>query len=188
MNMNDFLNIDYLKHGNARQQKVYDILQQTQIMKLLSIYQPILVGTIPIGIDLESSDLDIICEVKNEDIFQQHLQCLFKSYPFFCQKKKANYVVATFNYKDIKIEIFGQNIPTTKQNGYQHMLIEHRLLTILGPTFKNKLKTLKKNGLKTEPAFTKILKIDGDPYKELLQLGKLSDLDLKNRFSHLQSP
>jgi hypothetical protein len=183
--MNHFLNIHYLKRGNARQQKVYELLQKTQIMKKLSIYQPILVGTIPIGIDLESSDLDIICEVKNEVTFQKHLQAMFKSYPCFCQKKKANYVVATFHYKDTQIEIFGQNVPTIKQNGYRHMLIEHRLLTILGPTFKSNLKTLKKNGLKTEPAFIKLLNIDGDPYKELLLLDNLTNIELQIRFSHL---
>jgi hypothetical protein len=49
------------------------------------------------------------------------------------------------------------------------MLIEHRLLLKHGEAFKNKVIELKQNGLKTEPAFAKLLGIEGDPYEELLK-------------------
>ena len=37
-------------------------------------------------------------------------------------------------------------------------------------------------GFKTEPAFGKLLKLN-DPYQELCDLNKLSDLDLLNKFA-----
>lgn len=37
------------------------MMSQYQIMEILQEFDPILVGTFPINIDIETSDLDIIC-------------------------------------------------------------------------------------------------------------------------------
>ncbi|MGV2488720.1 UNVERIFIED_CONTAM: DUF4269 domain-containing protein, partial [Bacillus mycoides] len=57
----NFDNIEYLQHGNNRQRQAYSILTNNQILSKLKQFDPILVGTIPINIDIENSDLDIIC-------------------------------------------------------------------------------------------------------------------------------
>jgi hypothetical protein len=57
-----FDTIDYLKTGNARQQRAYDVLTNHRILAQLAPFSPVLVGTIPINIDIESSDLDVICQ------------------------------------------------------------------------------------------------------------------------------
>jgi hypothetical protein len=51
------------------------------------------------------------------------------------------------------------------------MLIEHSLLTEKGEHFRQEIIKLKRQGLKTEPAFAKLLGLDGDPYKAILKLG-----------------
>ena len=43
----------------------------------------------------------------------------------------------------------GQDIPTSHQNGYRHMVIEHRILKLMGSTFRNNVIQYKKQGLKT---------------------------------------
>lgn len=43
------------------QQKAYQVITDHAILEKLAQYNPILVGTIPINIDIEESDLDIIC-------------------------------------------------------------------------------------------------------------------------------
>ncbi|WP_394370273.1 DUF4269 domain-containing protein [Zobellia barbeyronii] len=45
-----------------------------QILEKLKEYNPILTGTIPIGIDLPESDLDIICYCKDHSTFSFFLQ------------------------------------------------------------------------------------------------------------------
>ncbi|WP_413531822.1 DUF4269 domain-containing protein [Empedobacter brevis] len=49
------------------------------------------------------------------------------------------------------------------------MLIEAKILEKLGKDFKNKIIELKRKGYKTEPAFSKLLEVQGDPYLALLE-------------------
>ncbi|MRX78845.1 DUF4269 domain-containing protein, partial [Pedobacter petrophilus] len=56
-----FDDIKYLQFGNTRQQQAYAALMNNKILSKLIKFNPILVGTIPINIHLENSDLDIIC-------------------------------------------------------------------------------------------------------------------------------
>ena len=69
----DFKDIEYLKEGNTRKQRSYEILKKINIFNLLSKYNPILVGTIPIDIDIENSDLDIVCKVEDFKKFEELL-------------------------------------------------------------------------------------------------------------------
>jgi len=64
--MINFLDISYLQLGNERQKKAYQVLTDNEIIEKLAPYHPILVGTIPINIDIENSDLDIIFEVSDK--------------------------------------------------------------------------------------------------------------------------
>jgi len=78
--------------------------------------------------------------------------------------------IAEFKTEKFLFEIFGQNIPTEKQNAYRHMIIENRILNEKGVDFKHKIIELKSEGLKMEPAFAKLLGLEGNPYTELLKL------------------
>lgn len=172
--MTNFKNIEYLKQGNAKQQKAYKALVKLGVFEKLKNYSPLLTGTIPIEIDLPQSDLDIICECYNHGEFTELLTSLFGENKGFNIKTHQRFglkaTVCQFWFKDFEIEIFGQNRATEKQNAYQHMLIEHRILQEKGAEFKAEIIALKTKGLKTEPAFAKLLKLEGNPYEELLKL------------------
>src|SRR5690606_16205825 len=88
-------------------------------------------------------------------------------------------LLTTFSYHDIGFEVFWQSTASVKQRGYLHFLIEERLLKIGGNSFVEKVKKARMNGLKTEPAFTKVLGLSGDPYEELLIILKKSNQELK---------
>lgn len=77
---------------------------------------------------------------------------------------------ANFFINDFEFEIFGQNIPTELQNAYRHMLVEHKILQEAGGDFRTQIIELKRQGYKTEPAFAKLLALQGDAYEELLKL------------------
>jgi len=141
-------------------------------MYLLKGYTPILAGTIPLGIDIADSDLDVLCYWKDKNTFINTLESSFSGMEKFCLKDYSIdnilTVKANFFLDGIEVEIFGQNIPVKEQYGYRHMVIEHRILGQHGDDFLKAIIRLKQQGLKTEPAFAKLLGLAGDPYKELL--------------------
>ncbi|KAA0127846.1 DUF4269 domain-containing protein [Chryseobacterium sp. SN22] len=169
--MIDFNNIDYLKNGNERQKQAYDVLSGFRLFEKLKAWSPVLAGTIPIGIDIEESDLDVICEVKDEMEFERFLAGYFSEFNIKVESFEINgekAVVANFMLEGFIIEIFGQNKPVIEQNAYRHMMAEYRILQEKGEGFRNEIIALKKQGFKTEPAFGILLGLE-NPYKDLLK-------------------
>lgn len=179
----DWKDITYLKDGSPTQSEAYKCLFNLNIFEILKEYTPILTGTIPIGISIDSSDLDIACRYFDPDRFENFLITNFGNQLDFKveQKEKAGYwiVVANFIFQGFKIEIYGALFPVASQNSYRHMQIEHRVLQLLGDDFRKEIIKLKQEGLKTEPAFTKLLKLEGDPYQKLLDVELYSDNQIK---------
>lgn len=168
----DFDSIEYLQKGNGRQKQAYSTLSENQILSKLKPYDPILVGTIPINIDIGSSDLDIICNFVDKQEFQKSIIDNFSCEKDFSIKEQLNSdtstIVANFVIDDFEIEIFGQDIPTKQQFAYKHLIVEHILLKEYGEKLRQQVIELKKAGHKTEPAFGLALGLVGDPYIELL--------------------
>jgi hypothetical protein len=171
--MTDFTSIEYLKTGNQKQVQAFEVLSQNKVLINLAQFDPILVGTIPINIDIKNSDLDIICYWKNKPNFIAKLNTLFGNQNEFRIREtpidNQETVIANFKINDFEIEIFGQNIPTKNQNGYKHMIIEYEILKTKGENFRLEIIKLKQNGYKTEPAFVFLLGLNGDSYSELLK-------------------
>jgi len=167
-----FLDTAYLKSGNEKQIKAYRVLTENDIIEKLAKYNPILVGTIPINIDIKNSDLDIICYVQDMKNFRNDLAHHFNQEKDFVisENAKLHSLKANFFIDEFEIEIFGQSIPTENQNAYRHMLIEYQILLKKGEGFRQQIIELKNQGYKTEPAFAKLLGLDGNPYEELLKL------------------
>lgn len=169
--MIDFTKLDYLKIGNEKQIRAHEVLTKYKIFDILDYYSPILAGTIPIEIDIEESDLDIICEVKDKVEFEKFLIQAFKDFDLKIEILNINNeksLVCNFKLEEFPIEIFGQNKPTTQQNAYLHMIAEYKILQEKGEEFKQKIIDLKKQRMKTEPAFGKLLHLE-NPYEDLLK-------------------
>ncbi len=171
MNWHD---LTYLLKGTARQQAAHAAIQSCRIMDHLAQFNPVLVGTIPINIDLPNSDLDIICAVKESqtESFLSKISTHFGHHQNFYTEQKlirgVEVCLVRFRHADFDFEIFAQDVPVEKQYAYRHMVIEDQLLKKEGDEFRRKILTLKKKGYKTEPAFAKLLGLKGDPYEELL--------------------
>ncbi|RZK53543.1 MAG: DUF4269 domain-containing protein [Pedobacter sp.] len=170
--MVDFGNISYLTNGNERQKQAYKVLVKHHIFDILAEFEPVLTGTIPIEIDIPDSDLDICCYWKNSEEFYNLLKKSFSEHKdFFLSETLVNgqkTIIANFKVDGFEMEIFGQNIPTKKQNAFKHMLIEHKILLEKGEEFRRSIVELKLKGYKTEPAFAKLLGLKGNAYLELL--------------------
>lgn len=168
-----FDDIKYLKNGNNRQRQAYSILTNNQVLIKLKQFDPILVGTVPLNIDIENSDLDIICYFEDKEYFQNFIKNKFGNENKFTIRElrslSSSAIVANFFLNDFEVEIFGQNIPTKQQFAYRHLIVEHKILNKYGEKFRQKIVDLKRQGHKTEPAFALALGLTGDPYKELLK-------------------
>lgn len=173
----DFLaGIDYLMQGNTRQQEACRVLRRLRMMEVLEEYHPVLVGTIPIDVDIPGSDLDVICRVEegDRDVFESLLKRTFggcEGFDYAAREVEGlSRQVGRFRYEGWALEIFGQPVPVEAQNGYRHMVVEHRLLQLLGDQGKEAIRRLKLQGFKTEPAFAQLLQLEGDPYRVLLDM------------------
>ncbi|MCY0969931.1 DUF4269 domain-containing protein [Chryseobacterium wangxinyae] len=174
--MIDFTKLTYLKVRNERQTRAYEVLTKYRIFQVLESYSPILAGTIPLEIDIDGSDLDIICELDftfEEDFLDDiSFSKMIPSnadvkveYPIINGEKS---ITINFMLEEFSIEIFAQNKPTIQQNAYLHMIAEYKILKEKGEDFKQKIIELKKKGIKTEPAFGILLNLE-NPYEDLLK-------------------
>lgn len=170
----DWKNPSYLETGNERQRHAYAALLELKIFSRLAPFDPVLTGTIPIGIDIETSDLDIVCRTPSPTLFQQTIRRHYhRQKDFTLTEKTINEIpstIARFRYKEFLIEIFGQPLRVEQQAAYRHMVVEHKILEQKGEAFKAKIIALKTKGTKTEPAFAHCLGLTGDPYAALLKL------------------
>ncbi|NLC65985.1 MAG: DUF4269 domain-containing protein [Clostridium sp.] len=181
MKSRNWKDVSYLKSGSLKQKKVYKLLKTSGTLKILSDYNPLLVGTIPIEIDTENSDIDIVCEVYNFAKFEDILKENFNKYKHFkLRYKKRNIIICNFWIDSFEVEIYGTNNKSEKSDGYRHMIVESRILSLYGNDFKKKVIQLKKEGIKTEPAFARLLNLKGNPYEELLLFENYTDEEIEN--------
>ena len=172
----NFTDWNYLINGTQRQQSVFQVLEVLKLRQLFVEYQPILVGTIPIKIDIPSSDIDILICAKDLIEMESLFKKLFSTFDHFFSRyfevQNKLSLTCSFDFMGEKIEIFAQDCPTTLQYGYLHMIIEHHVLQREGESFRQKILDLKRNGIKTEAAFCQLLSLDGDPFESLLNYGR----------------
>jgi hypothetical protein len=164
-----------LKNGNLKQQDAYTAIMELNILDDLAHYSPLICGTIPLDIDHTKSDIDIVLEAKGLPTLMTSLKRLYGHLPEWKSTQKIireNHVLVTsFYFKGFEFQLFGQNVPTKEQYAYLHMLIEWKILQE-NPEWKEKIRQMKKDGIKTEPAFCFLLQLDGDPYEALLHYGR----------------
>jgi hypothetical protein len=177
--------IAYLGDGNERQRAAYGALESLGVMHILGAFSPVLVGTIPIGIDVQTSDLDIVCEAQDLVAFERRVIEAFGQGEGFRVRRKwikgVPSVVANLRHGGFEVEIFGQPQPVAEQHAYRHMVVEARLLAIGGEEARREIRRLKASGLKTEPAFARYFGLAGDPFEVLLELSRLGEEELRDR-------
>jgi hypothetical protein len=145
-------------------------------------------GTPPLGIDIPGSDIDVICSVSDLGAFAQRIwgscseRAGFRMWQWADGDKN---VVATFEAKGWRFELFATLHPLATQVAVRHVEIEARLLIRGGKQFKTAVQAARLGGLKTEPAFAAVLGLEGNPYQALLDLHSMKDEQLNDLFSRV---
>ncbi|MDQ0512489.1 DUF4269 domain-containing protein [Ancylobacter amanitiformis] len=164
-----------------------DALHASQALQWLAAFDPHVAGTLPLGVAVAGSDIDILCHAPDPDLFGQ------VAWRHFAQERAFSLhqwthgeraVIARFDSHGWPFEIFGSRRPVREQVGWRHFEVEERLLALGGETFRAAIRVLRGDGLKTEPAFARALGLDGDPYAALLALHARDDAELLKRIDH----
>ena len=182
MKQRNWHKISYLQYGNKKQQSAFETLTNHNIIRLLEPFNAVLVSTICVDVDIDNSDLDIICQHHDIQQFKNIVKENFGNYPNFKQwlrKPDLKESVSCFEVDAFEVEIFSSTLPVRSQPAYRHLSMMDRVLQFGGESLRKKVKELKRSGLKTEPSFAKILSLTGDPYLAFLELEKLNDSQLK---------
>ena len=175
--------LTYLLRGTATQKAAYRALEALQIFPRPRPFAPVLAGTVPLDIDVPGSDLDVVCHAKDVSAFAQRLHETFGHCADFVLRREIldglPAVIGSFAFQGFPVEIFGQPCPVARQAAFRHLVVEDRLLRYGGEEMREKIRRLKSQGFKTEPAFAVAFGLAGDPYHTLLRLEELSEEQLK---------
>ncbi|GAA1182181.1 DUF4269 domain-containing protein [Nesterenkonia xinjiangensis] len=134
------------------------------------VHEWALAGTLPIGVDVEGSDLDVLIHAEDIDAVHQAMRGRFAHRAGFAtwRHSREDAWCAAFEEEGFLVELFIQAMPVAQQRAHRHMLAERRLLRAHGTPLRDQVRALKSQGIKTEPAFARALGIPGDPYTALL--------------------
>ncbi|MGO4339158.1 DUF4269 domain-containing protein [Labrys sp. KB_33_2] len=153
-------------------------LRATKLLELLHAYDPHIAGTPPLGVDLPTSDIDILCHAPDTLAFTRTVWETLAGAPAFSIHQwigGGRPVIATFTAEGWCFEIFASPQPVAEQAGWRHFVAERRLLTLGGALFRSRVMHHREAGLKTEPAFAAALGLKRDPYQALLDLERQKD-------------
>jgi hypothetical protein len=155
-----------------------EALRRSAVLDLLAEFHPQVVGTLPLDLAVEGSDIDIVCQIRDADSFSALLWLHFGSKPDFTLYQwlaQPQPVIASFIHDSWPIEIFGSSEPVERQSGWRHFAVERRLLALAPSSFHDAIMRHRHAGMKTEPAFAKVLGLAGDPHKAMLELADKSE-------------
>ncbi|MEA1675127.1 DUF4269 domain-containing protein [Nitrospirillum sp. BR 11163] len=155
-----------------------DALARTGIVEALAAFGPRVAGTPPLGLDLPSSDIDILCHARDAAAFAKALWALgaeWEGFTLHQWRQAPRPVIGRFRAHGWAFEVFGSPDPVEMQAGWRHFMVEARLLALGGPGLRAAVMAARLAGLKTEPAFAQVLKLRGEPYAALLLLAAAPD-------------
>jgi hypothetical protein len=148
------------------------------ILDVLRNCDPHVAGTLPLGIDVPGSDIDILCHAADAEAFTQLVWSAFGQQAGFSIRQwtgKERPVIAAFEAHGWAFELFGHPSPVPVQRGWRHFEVERRLLALGGAPFRHAVMERRRQGAKTEPAFADSLHLEGDPYTALLEIHSCDD-------------
>lgn len=151
---------------------------------LLDGFNPALVGSYPVGLALEGSDLDYVCDAYDLEAFATTAIEAFGDLDnFTCEMKNmrggASCVVTFESPNGYPVEIVAQPRPTGQNYGYLRMLVTARLVAFVGKSGQENLLKLKKGGASTDVALMTLFGIDEDISTLYAHMATLDDTALK---------
>ncbi|WP_407152577.1 DUF4269 domain-containing protein [Bradyrhizobium sp. ORS 86] len=157
-------------------------ITNSAVTTTLGPFDPRVVGTLPLGLAVPGSDIDIVCHAADLNAFAavvwEHYH-LADGFVLYRWRSGTSPAIARFMWDGWPFELFGDTRPVEEQSGWLHFEVERRLLALDDGRLRQAVGTQRGAGMKTEPAFAAVLGIGGDPYRGLLELAAASDAELR---------
>jgi predicted metalloenzyme YecM len=164
-------------------------LKSLRLGELFLENYPLVVGTLPLGISVAGSDIDVVMESSDFEHTHGELKKAYGKFDefelFSSRNDQGGYLCCRFKVHNTQVEFFVQDKHPTLQRGYNHYNIEEQLLKVGSEEFRLKLVEQRKQGIKTEQSYCNVLGISGDPFINLLSWSNLSDLSAAKRLQTL---
>jgi len=144
-----------------------------RLFRDLEPFHPTLVGSYPLGLQVDGSTLDIACACDDLDTFEHRLRATLTALGVAgarIERRALPAVVAAFNLGELDIAISGQATPIHAQTEFRHLVLEGQLLLHGGAELRARVRERKRGGARTEPAFADVLGLAGDPHAAMLEL------------------
>jgi hypothetical protein len=152
------------------------------VLDLLAGFDPRIAGTLPLGVSIAGSDIDILCHAPDPNNVADRLWQSRERLPaltLWRWMSGSRPLVATFSIGDWPVEVFASPVEVDRQEGWRHFVVERRLLELADEELRERVLALRQGGAKTEPAFATVLGLSGDPYAELYRLSHAPDAELR---------
>ena len=174
------LRLSSRRHVIDKVAQAREAIQDSRVLDLLQDYSPRVVSTIFVGLDTRDSDVDIVCCYESQDKFVETFSVAFETHEDFSLKVYPGHVVGRFWACGFEIEVYSCAEAVHSQNAYRHYRVMERLVELGGDEFMDRIRALKRAGLKTEPAIARALGLAGDPYEAVLRLEGRSRSELQD--------
>ena len=174
--------IAYLKLGSDRQQAAFITVIELDLFSVLADDDPLLTGTLPLGLDLPDTDLDVICQVEDFAEFSVVMRAVYGEYDEFEYAESLHggipSAACSFRYNKFRVKIVGQPIPTREQDAYRRTTAAARLLRMAGETALEEVRRLRATGMQTNLAVSAYFRLEGEPERALAELANASAEEL----------
>lgn len=117
-------------------------LEITGLLDRLAGFDPHVVGTPPLGLDLAGSDIDIVCHAPDPDVVARLMWDHFgdrQQFLLWRWRAGDRPVVACFTAAGWPFEVFAAPRPVAEQAGWRHFRVEQRLLARGGEALRRAL-------------------------------------------------
>lgn len=151
------------------------------VLDLLARFDPRIAGTLPLGVSLPGSDIDILCHAPEAN---DVADCLWEAREQLAGLVLRRWIsggrplVAAFAIDRWPVEVFASPVEVDRQAGWRHFVVERRLLELAGEPLRQRVLELRRAGARTEPAFAAALGLQGDPYAALYRLSLAPDAEV----------
>ena len=156
----------------------HQALLESGVLERLTDFDPRVAGTLPLGVSIASSDIDILCHASDPNDVGDVLWHCHDRLPLLSLRRWTSGVrplIVNFAWGGWPVELFVSPVPVEQQEGWCHFVAEKRLLELGGEQLRSHVMALRQAGMKTEPAFAQVLGLRGDPYAALYALADVPD-------------
>lgn len=162
-----------IRDGSPRQMRAYSVVfDELMVFLHMKPYKPVWVGSYPLGIDAETSDINILLEPEQLRVFLVDVRKHYGHHDDFKLVWKAinktPTIVARFQVKGFWVDMFAQCRPLNEQDAFVQMLMTARLLAIGGDEACEGIRQNKTNGQNTPDAIMAYFNIETDNAQQKL--------------------